>query len=148
MGGQRKACLLVLLVALAIQSAAALGEIQLPSTIQPGSLSPSGEPAQASPRPRPRPSPEQLRFLPASDSPVIDWRPQIEVILPPDLPGPQWRGRPDRLYRHRDASGPSTGATDVSNWIVVEPAKPTAASILSNPASSGGKPLQLLLLVP
>jgi hypothetical protein len=84
MGRQRKACLPVLLVALAIQSAAAFSETQLPSTVQPGSLSPSGEPAQASPRPRLLP--EQLRFLPAPDSVVIERPPQIEVIVPPDPP--------------------------------------------------------------
>ena len=80
---QQKGFLLVMLLALASQSAPALAETpsSMPGQPEPPPL--SVEPASL----LPTVSPSRDQLLPPSDSVVLGRRPLIEVIVPPGLPG-------------------------------------------------------------
>ena len=137
-----KGWLAIVIIAGALQPPFALAQTPSAARLEPEpSLSPA-EPAQT-PQPA-RPSVDKLRFSPAQDSVVIGRRPQIEVILPPDLPvsgqelvviavdgadvTSQVTRRPGRLT-YRPASG-------------LTPGPHTVTLTFPDPTSGEGEPIQ------
>jgi len=108
----RRGVVLVVLVACARQSPAAVAETPSAAPSQPGPGPPSTE---AAPAPKQlRPSPEQFRFLPAPESVVIGRRPQIEAMFPPDLPA-----------KVQDSVVVAVDGTDVTTQVTRQPGRLT-----------------------
>lgn len=93
----RKGVLLVVLVASAGQSPAALVETPSVAPNQPGPASSATMEPTPAPK-QPRSSPGQFRFLPASECVDIGHCPQIETIFSPDLPAKGQAGFEAQVY--------------------------------------------------